>query len=214
VRRLLLLVVVVALLPVGCSADEETTPAEETVKVYFLRDGKVWPASRALGETGTLGAALEAGPTEQEQAELGLSSEASGPRSRVGDAQWVYTLTQFPGTAAVVLHGIERRRADYEDLTPAVLVESPLPFQEVTSPLRVTGTANTFEATFQYELLDDNGDVVDEGFVTATSGTGTRGTFDFTTGDFDDVAKLRVFERSAKDGSRINLVEIPVRMTR
>jgi hypothetical protein len=49
--------------------------------------------------------------------------------------------------------------------------------------------------------------------VTATSGTGTRGTFDFTTEPytvpFDGVGALIVFEHSAKDGSRINLVEIP-----
>ena len=51
---------------------------------------------------------------------------------------------------------------------------------------------------------------MDENFVTATSGTGTRGTFDFTTGAFDDVTALRVFELSAKDGSRVNEVEIPL----
>ena len=52
--------------------------------------------------------------------------------------------------------------------------------------------------------------MVDSNFVTATSGTGTRGTFDFTTKAVDDVASLVVFERSAKDGSRINEVEIPL----
>jgi len=80
----------------------------------------------------------------------------------------------------------------------------------------VTGTANTFEATFSYELTDTDDLIVDENFVTATSGTGTRGTFDFTTDPFtvpfDGVGSLIVFERSAKDGSRINLVEIPLRM--
>ena len=82
--------------------------------------------------------------------------------------------------------------------------------EQVSSPLRATGTANTFEATFQYELVDSEGNVVDNNFVTATSGTGTRGTFDFTTGDFSEVAKLVVFENSAEDGSRINEVEIPL----
>ena len=88
----------------------------------------------------------------------------------------------------------------------------------MTSPLRVTGTANTFEATFNYELTDTDGLIVDENFVTATSGTGTRGTFDFTTGPFtvpfNGVGALIVFELSAKDGSRINLVEIPLHMTK
>ena len=110
------------------------------------------------------------------------------------------------------------RRADFEEQTPAILVESPLAFEEVTSPLRVTGTANTFEANFSYELTDTDGRIVDENFVTATSGTGTRGTFDFTTGRSTsrstESATLIVFESSAKDGSRINVVEIPLRMTR
>ena len=96
-------------------------------------------------------------------------------------------------------------------------MESPLAFEEVTSPLRVSGTANTVEATFNYELTDPDGKIVDENFVTATSGTGTRGTFDFTTAPFtvpfDGVGELIVFELSAKDGSRINLVEIPLKMT-
>ena len=82
----------------------------------------------------------------------------------------------------------------------------------------MTGTANTFEANFQYELTDTDGLIVDQNFVTATSGTGTRGTFDFATEaftvPFDGVGALIVFESSAKDGSRINLVEIPLRMKR
>ena len=125
-------------------------------------------------------------------------------------AQIVYTLTQFPDTDVVEFLGEEYARGDFEEQTPSVLVESPLPFDEVTSPITATGTANTFEANFQYELLDADGDVVDENFVTATSGTGTRGTFEFTTADVDDVATLVVFESSAEDGSRMNEVEIPL----
>ena len=58
---------------------------------------------------------------------------------------------------SVEIAGKSYTRADFEEQTPIILVESPLPFEEVTSPLRVTGTANTFEATFQYELLDARG---------------------------------------------------------
>ena len=76
----------------------------------------------------------------------------------------------------------------------------------MSSPLRVTGTANTFEATFNYELNDTDGKVVDKNFVTATSGTGTRGTFDFTTGDFDDVgdssSSSRAPPRTARGSTR------------
>ena len=72
-------------------------------------------------------------------------------------AQVVYTLTQLPTVESVDDPGATVDRADFEDETPAILVESPLSFEEVTSPLRAPGTANTFEANFQYELTDYDG---------------------------------------------------------
>jgi hypothetical protein len=214
VPRLLLGLLVVALLA-GCggnSADEQTTP----VKVYFLRDGKVWPVAREVDETGTMTAtndALLAGPTEEER-QLGFTSAATDVSpdelSREGLAQLVYTMSQFSPDGTAEIDGQTYTRSDFEEQTPLILVESPLPFETVSSPLRATGTANTFEATFQYELLDGDGNVVDTHFVTATSGTGTRGTFDFTTKDFDEVAALVVYENSAEDGSRIHEARIPL----
>jgi hypothetical protein len=215
VKHVLLLAVVAALLVAGCggdSADEATTP----VKVYFLRDGTVWPVAREVAESDTIEAATEAlldGPTEEER-ELGFTTEASGAPvselSRAGLAQLVYTASQFSPDGSAELDGVDHARGDFEEQTPSVLVESPLPFEDVTSPVTATGTANTFEANFQYELLDSDGNVVDESFVTATSGTGTRGTFEFTTADVDEFATLVVFETSAEDGSRIREVGIPL----
>ncbi len=104
-------------------------------------------------------------------------------------------------------------RADFEDETPIILVESPLPFQHVKSPLRATGTANTFEATFNYDLTDPDGKIIATHFVTATSGSGTRGTFDFTvpfTVDRSGLGELIVYELSAANGQRIHINEIPV----
>lgn len=130
-------------------------------------------------------------------------------------AQVVYTLTQFPTVRAVEIRGQRYGRADFEDETPQILVESPLPFQPVRSPLRASGTANTFEATFQYEVVDPDGKVVAESFVTASSGSGERGTFAFEA-PFSvargGLGKLVVFEISAEDGSRIHEVAIPIRL--
>src|SRR5947209_17298714 len=119
--------------------------------VYFLRDGKVAPVARVLSGTSQTEAlrALGAGPTSAEQ-QAGLTSAESG--SRLWLAQVVYTLTQLDPAGHVTYAGHTYTRADFEDETPLILVESPLPFAKVTSPLRATGTANTFEATFQYEL--------------------------------------------------------------
>jgi len=218
-----------------------TSPPAKTVsgRVYFLDQGKVWPVARQLDAPGVGASALTtlyAGPSAGEHRDFGLTSAlppgATAPAVSIsggvatvrlertldnaGLAQLVYTLTQFPSVKTVEIDGKQHTRADFEPQTPAILVESPLAWQKVGSPLRVTGTANTFEATFEYELTDTDGKIVDSHFVTATSGSGTRGTFDFTTKpytvSFSGVGALIVFERSAKDGSRIHLVEIPLRM--
>ena len=98
-----------------------TAPAETTqIRVYWLRDGKVWPALREVEETEAIAtAALEqllAGPTVQEKADLDFSTaipegtevdsiEIEDGIARVQLsaelpdeplAQVVYTLTQFP----------------------------------------------------------------------------------------------------------------------
>ena len=199
-------------------------------RVYFLRGGKVWPVERAASESDVV-AKLEDGPSAEETENLGAVTEIRHPNPGISKlsisdgvatydpaaplnerakAQVVYTLTEFPTIRTVEIDGKRYTRADFEEQTPQILVESPLAFEGVETPLRVTGTANTYEATFEYELRDSAGKVVDSNFVTATSGTGTRGTFDFTTKAVGDVASLVVFERSAKDGSRIHEVEIPL----
>lgn len=115
--------------------------------------------------------------------------------------QVVYTLTQFPSINGVLFEidhkkvsvfgdeGIAidtpQRRADYEDITPPILIESPTLGDTVRSPLLVVGTANVFEAQFAVELLDGSGTMLLRRSVEAGSGTGTRGPFsillDFST---------------------------------
>jgi hypothetical protein len=147
-------------------------------------------------------------------------------------AQVVHTLTQFKTVTSVVFkmdgtlvsiftgEGFilddPQKRSDYEDVSPAILVESPTPAVTVKSPLRISGTANTFEATFVINITDPDGLIIAEKVVTATSGSGTRGTFDVSV-PFETsrtgLGALIVFERSAMDGSQINVVEIPLKMT-
>jgi hypothetical protein len=174
-----------------------------------VREGKVAPVERSLPiSRDSLLRALAAGPTPDEKA-LGLADAAGG-----GLAPAVYTLSQFDPSHAVEVSGKPYTRADFEDETPAILVESPLPFQTVHGPALVAaGTANTFEATFDYELLDAEGKVLASHFVTATSGSGTRGTFSFSAAfsvPRTEPGKLVVFERSAENGKRIHEVEIPL----
>jgi germination protein M len=144
-------------------------------------------------------------------------------------AQMVFTLTQFPtvkgvsfkldgkpidvlgGEGIIIDHPMTR--ADYEDMSPAILVESPTLGVTVNSPLRVTGTANVFEAVFRINVVDNDGLIIADERAQASSGTGTRGTFDVTVSypaGHAGQGSLIVFEKSAKDGSNVNVVEIPI----
>jgi immunoglobulin-like protein involved in spore germination/sporulation and spore germination protein len=215
-----------------------TTGAGTTsIQLFFLRDDKVGATRREIPATVAVGsAALKAladGPTAYERG-AGLTSEVphdgnfslqlmqgtavvTGPH--VGDAasaQIVYTLTQFPTVKTVRINGGNAgARSDWERLTPAILVLDPVPGQTVASPVRISGTANTFEATLQLELRDADDKVLARRFTTATSGSGTRGTFDTTlsvpAGHGGDVT-LVAYENSAANGDRINVVRVPLKL--
>jgi germination protein M len=220
-------------------ATTQTEPIVGTteVAVYFVRDGKLGYAQRTIDRTPKIATAtleeLLAGPTDAEQ-EAGLTSDIppkttivsievrdgraivalSNPLDRPGSLQVVHTLFQFETVEQVQLGQEEFTSADTEEALPAILVEAPAPGETVTSPLTIRGTANTFEATFMVEVRPgDDGKPLYQGFVTATSGSGTRGTFEATLDfmvDRQDAGALVVYERSAEDGSVVNEVAIPV----
>ncbi len=165
-----------------------------------------------------------------------VDQTAAGARRLL--AQIVYTITQFATVdgAVVTLDGdqllpsgetgtMERllTRADFDDVTPYIFVESPALGQSATEPLAISGTANTFEATFVAEVVDDSGVKLGSTVVTATSGSGTRGTFSDSvefelpaviSGGDESVASvtLVVYEESAEDGSRLHEVRIPLQV--
>jgi germination protein M len=209
------------------------------VSLYFLRDGQVGLVRRLAGEEGgNIGTAaveqLLAGPSAVDRSaglttaipgETRLESlliqddvarvELSRPLGEAATAQVVYTVTQFPAVRRVELEGEQHVRSDFETETPPIFAELPAPGDEVSSPLRISGTANTFEATFQVEVLDAGGRVIGKRFVTATSGSGTRGTFlaevPFQARE-KGPGKLLLYELSAEDGTRIHEVEIPLEL--
>lgn len=139
-------------------------------------------------------------------------------------AQVVDTLTEL-GTVRSVLFRIEGSpilsmggvalgspvtRAAVEDWNPAILVEGPVFNQTVGSPLRIWGTANTFEAVFRVRMWAGGTQLFDYR-VQATSGTGTRGSFDVTVRfTASGPAVLEAYEVSMKDGSHVNVVDIPL----
>ncbi|MGZ6826210.1 MAG: GerMN domain-containing protein [Mycobacteriales bacterium] len=146
-------------------------------------------------------------------------------------AQVVFTLTRFPSVssvrfrldgAPVTVFGGEgivlshpSTRADFEELAPAILVETPLRGDAAPTPLVVSGTADVFEAVLQLELRTTTGTVLLVRRVQATSGSGTRGTFSASlpfTVRAPTSAVLTGFVYSAKDGARQDVVSVPVRL--
>ncbi len=117
-------------------------------------------------------------------------------------------VTQF-GTDGLDLTDPLTRESFLDQLNP-ILVTFPVEGEDGI-PLVVSGVANVFEATVSYEIVDGDGNVVDEGFTTATCGTGCWGGFSFEvlypfTGD----ESVRVLVHSAEDGSATFVVTVPI----
>lgn len=96
---------------------------------------------------------------------------------------------------------------------PPIVVRAPLAGDEVLSPATIAGTANVFEATVSIRILDASGRELAATTTTATCGTGCRGRYSAEVFFFTQTRQdgtIEVFESSAQDGSRLNLVSVPV----
>lgn len=149
-------------------------------------------------------------------------------------AQLTFTATQFPTVQRVKLRldganvsvfsseGIElpaaltRTEADFEDVLPAILIENPAPGDTVGRHFTAQGSANTFEATLYLQVLSPDGTKLVDTFVTATSGTGTRGTWehavDLPAGTAGAVT-LRAFEPSASTEGGQPIYQVDIALT-
>jgi hypothetical protein len=145
-------------------------------------------------------------------------------------AQVVYATTQFPTVDAVAFtlegepvtvfsgEGITLdgpiSRDDYHDLLPTVFIDTPAAGAEVALPLRLTGMAAVFEATFLYRVTAADGTVLDEGYAMSDNGMGW-GAIDVILDvevDAPTDAVLSVFEYSMEDGSIQAERDTPIRL--
>ncbi|MFJ8577983.1 Gmad2 immunoglobulin-like domain-containing protein [Micromonospora sp. NPDC093277] len=138
--------------------------------------------------------------------------------ARLRRAQVVWTLTQFPSVRRVAFTTDDTAptgRDDYADLLPPIVVTAPAVGDRVTSPVTVTGTAEVFEATVSVRVLDAAGREIGTAFTLAACGSGCRGAYRVNVGYRRATAgpgRVEVYEVSAHDGSRVNVVAIPVVM--
>ncbi len=170
------------------------------------------------------GVKLDGVKVENGLATASFSSELGEPL-RTAQAQIVATLMQFPTVQGVAIQvdgaqvpledgsGQElagpATDADYVDLTAdaPIFVRTPARDSTVSGPVHAAGTANVFEATFQVETWSD-GKLVATKTITATAGSGTRGTWAATLPVPHGDVKLVFYEPSAKDGSHLHETEV------
>ncbi len=96
----------------------------------------------------------------------------------------------------------------------AFKIESPLPNETVSDEFLFKGKARVFEAAFQYELKDGD-TVISSDFLMASEGAPAWGTFETMISvpkNVKDQLILKIFVESAKDGSEINILEIPLKV--
>lgn len=96
-----------------------------------------------------------------------------------------------------------------------IIISSPTPYEEVSSPLIIQGRARVFEQQFNYRIKDANDIVLDEGSAnTSAPEMSEFGDFEIQSYYKNPSSKegtVEVFDYSAKDGSEIDKVSIPVK---
>lgn len=108
--------------------------------------------------------------------------------------------------------------AEISDL-PNVMVYEPVAMSQVDSVFTVTGIARVFENTVSLKVVAEDGRWLLQDFVTATApDVGTYGTFrkqlvlpDTAVSSGSSIT-LEVFQSSAKDGSEIDKVNVPLQV--
>lgn len=231
IRTRIAVLVLTAALLAGCgvkSSPRQTTTAttapQLTLKVYFYRGNALVPVTVTVPQTLAVATAalskLLAGPPPGYQSavppnirleSLAVSKgDASARFSASGfsysaEGQIVYTLTQFPTITSVD----GSTRDDFVDLTPAALIYVAAPERDstVASPVNASGTADVFEGTFAVDVWS-GGKKLRTQTITATSGSGMRGTWSATIDLPPGPARLVFYAPSQENGAPLDETEV------
>ncbi len=143
-------------------------------------------------------------------------------------AQVVHTMTQFTNVQRVqfrldgepvdaiggegVVVGPAIGRGQVESQAPPILVERPLPGDNIRGAISVRGSANVFEARLFVDVVAPTGRVLAHRALLASAGTGIRGRFETAIHLVarPPAATVIAYARSPKDGTRIDVVRVSI----
>lgn len=112
--------------------------------------------------------------------------------------------------------GTPERPATRPDVPEAIIITAPIMNQEITSPVTVTGWGSGFENNLAVDVLDQQGLIVGQGYVTVDAEFGQdgpfTGTITFTPPDSEQLGRLAVYEISPRDGAIEHLNSVTVNL--
>lgn len=166
----------------------ELTGDPATAAVETMIAGPADPDYTSAWDTGTqvLGVEEADGTVTVDLSSEARDAEVGSPGAEIMVQQLVWTVTEAVGADASVQLTIDGEpagelwgsvswdepltRGDADSLRLMVQIDSPAEGATVSTPLLVEGEANAFEANVPWEVLDESGQVVEEGFTTAAEG--------------------------------------------
>lgn len=149
---------------------------------------------------------------------VSISSQTNITDKNGGEVDLSYLRKGFTVRATVLVSGNTLNATQIKVLEePNIIIFSPQSNYAVGLPLVIDGEARVFESTFNYRLKDSDGSVlIENSAMAAAPDAGQYGPFQISVNypaPKGTTGTLEVFDYSAKDGSEIDKVIIPVRFS-
>jgi len=122
----------------------------------------------------------------------------------VGEARFTYNGEPVDESNGVRLNPL--RAMSDEEVRAWIEIVNLVEGQTVTNPVTITVSGNVFEGNVNWELFDDGGAKVDEGFVTTAMGVWQQADIELGTLE-PGTYRIRCLEYSMEDGSPMNIVD-------
>jgi hypothetical protein len=117
----------------------------------------------------------------------------------------------------VLLQGCPKddRQTETKSASGNIIISMPHPNDQISSPVKVAGKARVFEAALTVRVLSEDGKELGKANIMASQGAPEFGDFSVQV-NFKKPANVstgfvEAYSESAKDGSHINVVRVPVR---